>query len=71
MDENENEIEEQTNVLRDINTGEEVHVFDPHSFCLETVLINTGYYLYDGKEYRFLLCMARKAGLDIEKKLAA
>jgi hypothetical protein len=71
MDENENENEKENNLLRDINTGEEVWVLNPHSFCLQTVLINTAYYLYQGKEYRFMLCQARKAGLDTEKKLAA
>lgn len=58
-------------VLRDINTGEVVSVFDPQSFSLQTILINSAYYLHHEKEYRFLLCEARKAGLEIEKKLAA
>jgi hypothetical protein len=57
--------------LRDINSGEQIPVIDPKSFFLQTVLINSAYYLLDGKEYRFLLCQARKAGLETEKKLAA
>jgi len=70
MDEDEIESEKQTGLLRDINTGEEVWVLNPLCFTLQTVLINTAYYLYQGKEYRFLLCKARKAGLDTEKKAA-
>lgn len=57
-------------VLRDLTTGEWIPIFHPDSFYLRTVLINTAYYEYCGKEYRFLLSEARRAGLDIEKKAA-
>lgn len=58
-------------ILHDINTGEEVAIQDPQSFDLQTILIHSAYYRKGQKEYRFLLCQAREAGLSIEKKLAA
>ena len=51
--------------IRDLNTGELVDIPSPGSFQLETVLIDSAYYKYSGKEYRFLLCKARELGLKI------
>jgi hypothetical protein len=51
--------------LRDLCTGNIVEVLAPSDFVLETVLIDSAYYNCNGKEYRFLLCQAREAGLNI------
>ena len=51
--------------LRDLNSGEMVEVTFPGSFLLETVLLDSAYYKYRGKEYRFLLSRARELGLKI------
>jgi hypothetical protein len=51
--------------LRDLNSGELVLVVAPGSFELEAVLLDSAYYKFRGKEYRFLLCQAREAGLKI------
>jgi hypothetical protein len=51
--------------LRDLNTGEMVEVSAPESFFLDTVLLESAYYRYSGKEYRFLLSRARELGLKI------
>jgi hypothetical protein len=53
--------------INDMNTGENVVISNPRSFKLQAVLFSTAYYLYQGKEYRFLLSKARQAGLDWEK----
>lgn len=52
-------------VLNDLNSGEWVEVISPSDFELETVLINSGYFRFGGREYRFLLCRARELGLKI------
>jgi hypothetical protein len=51
--------------LRDLNSGEEVEIISPNSFVLETVLLDSAYYRFRGKEYRFLLCKARELGLKV------
>jgi hypothetical protein len=51
--------------LRDLNSGEEVEIISPNSFVLETVLLDSAYYKFRGKEYRFLLCKARELGLKV------
>lgn len=52
--------------IHDMNTGEQVVISNPRLFTLQTVLFTSAYYLHQGKEYRFLLCKARMAGLDWE-----
>jgi len=51
--------------LRDLNSGELIEVITPGSFVLETVLLDSAYYRFRGKEYRFLLCKARELGLKV------
>ena len=51
--------------LRDLNSGEIVEVITPGSFELETVLLDSAYYRFRGREYRFLLSKARALGLKI------
>jgi hypothetical protein len=51
--------------LYDFNSSETVEVICPTEFELETVLIDTAFYKYRGREYRFLLCRARELGLKI------
>ena len=51
--------------LRDLNSGEIVEVMAPGSFELETVLLDSAYYKFRGREYRFLLSRARALGLKI------
>jgi hypothetical protein len=51
--------------LRDLNSGEFVEVIAPGSFELQTVLLDSAYYKFRGKEYRFLLSKARQLGLKI------
>ncbi len=51
--------------LRDLNSGEVVEVIAPGSFELETVLLDSAYYKFRGREYRFLLSKARELGLKI------
>ena len=51
--------------LRDLNSGEIVDVIAPASFELETVLLDSAYYKFRGREYRFLLSKAREFGLKI------
>lgn len=51
--------------LRDLNSGEFVQVISPTSFELQTVLIDSAYYKFEGKEYRFLMSKARERGLKV------
>jgi hypothetical protein len=51
--------------LKDLNSGEFVDVLSPGSFELETVLLDSAYYKFRGREYRFLLSKARELGLKI------
>lgn len=51
--------------LRDLNSGEIVEILSPGSFELETVLLDSAYYKFRGREYRFLLCRARELGLKV------
>ena len=51
--------------LRDLNSGELVEVISPGSFVLETVLLDSAYYKFRGREYRFLICKARELGLKV------
>ena len=51
--------------LRDLNSGEVVDVIAPGCFELETVLLDSAYYKFRGREYRFLLSKAREMGLKI------
>jgi len=51
--------------LYDMNSSEMVEVLSPSDFELETILIDSAFYKYRGKEYRFLLCRARELGLKI------
>jgi hypothetical protein len=51
--------------IRDLNSGEVVEVISPGSFELETVLLDSAYYKFCGKEYRFLLSRARELGLKV------
>jgi hypothetical protein len=51
--------------LRDLNSGETVEVISPGSFELETVLLDSAYYKFRGREYRFLLSKARELGLKV------
>jgi hypothetical protein len=52
--------------LRDLNSGEDVDVIAPGCFELETVLLDSAYYKFRGREYRFLLSKARALGLKIK-----
>ena len=51
--------------LRDLNSGELIEVISPGSFVLETVLLDSAYYKFRGREYRFLLSKARELGLKV------
>ena len=51
--------------LRDLNSGEIVDVIAPGCFELETVLLDSAYYKFRGRQYRFLLSKAREVGLKI------
>ena len=51
--------------LRDLNSGEIVDVIAPGCFELETVLLDSAYYTFRGRQYRFLLSKAREVGLKI------
>jgi hypothetical protein len=51
--------------LRDLNSGERVEIISPGSFELEAVLLDSAYYKFRGKEYRFLLSKAREFGLKV------
>ena len=51
--------------LRDLNSGETVEVISPSSFELESVLLDSAYYKFRGREYRFLLSKARELGLKV------
>ena len=51
--------------LKDLNSGELIEVLAPGSFELETVLLDSAYYRFRGREYRFLLSKAREVGLKI------
>jgi hypothetical protein len=51
--------------LRDLNSGETIEVISPSSFELETVLLDSAYYKFRGREYRFLLSKARELGLKV------
>ncbi len=55
----------QKSEIRDLLTGEVVEIHNPDSYELETVLVNSAFYKYLGKEFRFLLCQAREQGLKI------
>jgi hypothetical protein len=59
------EERDQQSEVRDLLTGEMVQIYNPDSYELETVLVNSAYYKYLGKEFRFLLCQARESGLKI------
>jgi hypothetical protein len=56
-------LEEPT--LRDLNSGEAVEIISPGSFELESVLLDSAYYKFRGREYRFLLSKARELGLKV------
>ena len=56
---------ERSFTLYDLNSSETVEVVSPSDFELETILIDSAFYKYRGKEYRFLLCRARERGLKI------
>lgn len=64
-DRNREQEKEARTSLRDLNSGEMVEVDSPGSFELETVLLDSAYYKYRGKEFRFLLSQARVLGLKI------
>ncbi len=51
--------------LRDMNSGEVVDIISPGSFELETVLLDSAYYKFRGREYRFQLSKARELGLKV------
>jgi hypothetical protein len=51
--------------LRDLNSGEFVDVIAPGCFELQAVLLDSAYYKFRGREYRFLLSKARELGLKI------
>jgi len=51
--------------LHDLNSSEIVEIVSPSEFQLETILIDSAYFHFRGKEYRFLLCKARELGLKI------
>jgi hypothetical protein len=51
--------------IRDLITGATVEISNPDSYELETVLIDSAFYKFRDKEYRFLLCHARESGLKI------
>ncbi|HSE41796.1 MAG TPA: hypothetical protein VLH08_13620 [Acidobacteriota bacterium] len=55
----------QTREIRDLITGSKVEISNPDAYELETVLIDSAYYKYRDKEFRFLLCQARESGLKI------
>lgn len=61
----EREEKDQKSEIRDLLSGDMVHILNPDSYELETVLVNSAYYKYRGKEFRFLLCQARESGLKI------
>ena len=49
--------------IRDLQTGEWIEICSPEMFDLETVLLDSAIYTSQGREYRFLLCHARRIGL--------
>jgi len=51
--------------LRDLNSGQLVEIDSPGSFELETVLLDSAYYKYRDRTFRFLLCKARELGLKV------
>ncbi|HEY7161462.1 MAG TPA: hypothetical protein VH815_09385 [Acidobacteriota bacterium] len=55
----------QKSEIRDLLSGDLVEILNPDSYELETVLVNSAYYKYLGKEFRFLLSQARESGLKI------
>lgn len=59
------EERKQKSEIRDLLTGDLIEIHNPDSYELETVLVNSAYYKYLGKEFRFLLCQARESGLKI------
>ncbi len=61
----EREERSQNPEIRDLLSGSMVQICNPDSYELETVLIDSAYYKYRGKEFRFLLCHARVSGLKI------
>jgi hypothetical protein len=54
-----------TREIRDLITGSTVVISNPDAYELETVLIDSAFYKYRDKEFRFLLCHARESGLKI------
>lgn len=52
--------------LKDLTSGEMIEVISPSSFELKTVLIDSAYYNFRGREYRFLLSQVREKGLKIK-----
>ncbi len=61
----EKEERNQKSEIRDLLTGDLVEIYNPDSYELETVLVNSAFYKYLGKEFRFLLSQARESGLKI------
>ena len=55
----EKEERNQKSEIRDLLTGDLVEIYNPDSYELETVLVNSAFYKYLGKEFRFLLSQAR------------
>ncbi len=55
----------QNHEIRDLITGVAVEISNPESYELDTVLLNSAYYKFRDKEYRFLLSEARESGLKI------
>ena len=62
---NENMKVKESREIRDLITGAAVEISNPESYELDTVLLNSAYYKFRDKEYRFLLCEARESGLKI------
>ena len=62
---NEREERSQNSEIRDLLSGDMVQICNPDSYELETVLIDSAFYKYCGKEFRFMLCHARESGLKI------
>ena len=59
------EKKDQSTGIRDLISGNTVEIHDPESYALETVLIDSAYYTFCGREFRFMLCHARQSGLKI------
>ena len=57
------QLEFSSESIKDLNSGELIEIHSPEMFDLETVLLDSAYYTFQGREYRFLLCHARKLGL--------